>query len=80
MSPTTVTQVTLPNGEIVSVMASRFAKPDAEAERLRSSAAKAGANAVAKSLAQGVPVTVVKDGKVVRINPDKTEEVIEALA
>ena len=79
MSPTKRTHITLTNGEVVPVIASEFAATDAETERLRISAAKAGANAVAKSLEQGVPVTVVKNGNIVRINPDLTEEILEAL-
>ena len=44
------------------------------------SAAKAGAKAVANALAKGIPVTIMRDGVLIQINPDRTETVVEALA
>ena len=77
MSPTKTTQITLPNGEIVPVVSAEFAKETAETVRLRTSAAKAGANAVANALAKGIPVTIMRNGALIQINPDRTETVIE---
>ena len=76
MSPTKVTKVTLPDGSIGPVIHSKAAKMTPESERLRNSAEKAGANAAAKALAKGLSITIMKDGKLIRINPDKSEEVI----
>ena len=76
MSPTKTTQVTLPNGVTVPVIPAKFVKETAETRRLRESAARASANAVAKTLAQGIPVTIMRDGKLIQINPDRTETVI----
>ena len=80
MSPTKNTQITLPNGEIIPVVSAEFAKETAETVRLRTSAAKAGANAVANALAKGIPVTIMRDGALIQINPDRTETVIEVLS
>ena len=80
MSPTKTTQITLPNGEIIPVVSAEFAKETAETVRLRTSAAKAGANAVANALAKGIPVTIMRDGALIQINPDRTETVIEDLS
>lgn len=80
MSPTKTTQITLPNGEVVPVVSAEFAKETAETVRLRTSAAKAGANAVANALAKGIPVTIMRDGALIQINPDRTETVIEVLS
>ena len=80
MSPTKNTQITLPNGEVVPVVSAEFAKETAETVRLRTSAAKAGANAVANALAKGIPVTIMRDGALIQINPDRTETVIEVLS
>ncbi len=80
MSPTKIKQITLPNGEVVPVVSAEFAKETPETERLRISAAKAGVNAVAKALAKGIPVTVLRDGVLIQINPDRSETVIEALS
>ena len=77
MSPTQTTQITLPNGEVVPVVSAEFAKETAETVRLRTSAAKAGANAVANALAKGIPVTIMRNGALIQINPDRTETVIE---
>ena len=79
MSPIKTTQITLPNGEIIPVVSAEFAKETAETVRLRTSAAKAGANAVANALAKGIPVTIMRDGALIQINPDRTETVIEVL-
>ena len=79
MSPTKTTQITLPNGEIIPVVSAEFAKETAETVRLRASAAKAGTNAVANALAKGIPVTIMRDGALIQINPDRTETVIEVL-
>lgn len=78
MSPTKTTQVTLPNGETVPVVSAKFAKETAETKRLRASAAKAGANAVSKALAEGIPVTIMRNETLVQINPDRSETVLEA--
>ncbi len=80
MSPTKVKQVTLPNGETVPVIPAEFARKTEETERLRTSAAKAGKNAVSKALAKGIPVTVMRNGVLIQINPDRTESVIEAVS
>ena len=80
MSPTKTTQITLPNGEIIPVVSAEFAKETAETVRLRTSAAKAGANAVANALAKGIPVTIMRNGALIQINPDRTETVIEVLS
>lgn len=80
MSPTKTTQITLPNGETVPVVSAEFAKETAEIKRLRDSAAKAGAKAVANALAKGIPVTVMRDGVLIQINPDRTETIVEALS
>ena len=77
MSPIKTTQITLPNGEIIPVVSAEFAKETAETVRLRTSAAKAGANAVANALAKGIPVTIMRNGALIQINPDRTETVIE---
>ena len=77
MSPTKTTQITLPNGEIIPVVSAEFAKETAETKRLRASAAKAGAKAVANALAKGIPVTIMRNGALIQINPDRTETVIE---
>ena len=77
MSPTKTTQITLPNGEVIPVVSAEFAKETAETVRLRTSAAKAGANAVANALAKGIPVTIMRNGALIQINPDRTETVIE---
>ena len=79
MSPTKTTQITLPNGETVPVVSAEFAKETAEIKRLRASAARASANAVANALAKGIPVTVMRDGVLIQINPDRTETIIKAL-
>ena len=80
MSSTETTQVTLPNGETVPVVSAEFAKETPETQRLRASAAKAGVNAVAQALSQGIPVTILRDGKLIQINPDRSETVLEALS
>ena len=80
MSPTKTTQITLPNGEVIPVVSAEFAKETAETVRLRTSAAKAGANAVANALAKGIPVTIMRNGALIQINPDRTETVIEVLS
>ena len=80
MSPTKTTQITLPNGEVVPVVSAEFAKETAETVRLRTSAAKAGANAVANALAKGIPVTIMRNGALIQINPDRTETIVEALS
>ena len=80
MSPTAITEVTLPNGDTVPVVPAELARETAETERLRVSARKAGTNAAAKALASGIPVTVVRDGVLIRINPDRTETILEAKA
>ena len=80
MSPTKTTQITLPNGETVPVVSAEFAKETAEIKRLRASAARASANAVANALAKGIPVTVMRDGVLIQINPDRTETIVEALS
>ena len=79
MSPTKTTQITLPNGETVPVVSAEFARETAEIKRLRASAARASANAVANALAKGIPVTVMRDGVLIQINPDRTETIIKAL-
>ena len=79
MSPTKTTQITLPNGETVPVVSAEFARETAEIKRLRASAARASANAVANALAKGIPVTIMRDGALIQINPDRTETVIEVL-
>ncbi len=80
MSPTKTTPITLPNGEVIPGVSAEFAKETAETARLRTSAAKAGANAVANALAKGIPVTIMRDGALIQINPDRTETVIEVLS
>ena len=80
MSPTKTTQITLPNGETVPVVSAEFAKETAETKRLRASAAKASAKAIADALAKGIPVTVMRDGVLIQINPDRTETIVEALS
>ena len=80
MSPTTVKQITLPNGDVVPVVSAEFARETPETKRLRTSAAKAGANAVAKAFAKGIPVTVMRNGVLIQINPDRSETVLEALS
>ena len=79
MSPTKVTQVTLPNGDVVPVYPVGFFKETEEIKRLRESAARASANAISKSLANGIPVTIMRGKKIIQINPDKSETVIEVL-
>ena len=76
MTTTKITKVTLPNGVTVPVIPVEFVKETAETRRLRESAARAGANAFARTLAQGIPVTIMRDGKLIQINPDRTETVI----
>ena len=80
MSPTKVTQVTLPNGDVVPVIPAKYAKETAETKRLRESAARAGDNAIAKALANGIPVTILRDGVLIQINPDLSETVLEKLS
>ena len=80
MSPAKVTQVTLPDGSIVPVIPAKTAKMTPESERLRKSAEKAGANAAAKALAKGLSITIMKDSKLIRINPDNSEEIIDVQA
>ena len=80
MSPTKVTQVTLPNGDVVPVIPAKYAKETPEITCLRESAARTGANAIAKSLANGVPVTILRDGVLIQINPDHSETVLEKLS
>ena len=77
MSPTNTTQVTLPNGETVPVISAEFAKETAETKRLRTSAAKASANAVSTALAKGIPVTVMRNGTLIQINPDRSESIVK---
>lgn len=78
MSPTKVTQVTLPNGDVVPVIPVENVRETAEMKRLRDSAEKAGAEAAAQTLAEGIPITIMRDGVLIQINPDHTETVIEA--
>ena len=77
MSPTKITEVTLPNGVTVPVVPAKFAKETAETRRLRDSAAKAGSRAAAEALDRGLSVTIMRDGILVRINPDRSETVVE---
>ena len=79
MSPAQTKQVTLPNGDVVPVVPVEYARETAATKRLRASAAKAGAQAAAQALAKGIPVTVMRDGVLIQINPDRTETAIEAL-
>ena len=76
MSPAKVTKVTLPDGKTVPVIPATAAKMTPESERLRKSAEKAGSKAAEKALANGLSITIMKDGKLIRINPDKSEEII----
>lgn len=78
MSPTKTTQITLPNGEVVPVYPAESVLETEETKRLRESAAKAGANAIKKALSKGIPVTIMRDGVMIQINPDRTETVLEA--
>ena len=80
MSPTKITQVTLPDGVTVPVVPAEFADETDETRRLRNSASKAGSRAAAEALAHGLPVTIMRDGVLVRINPDRSETVIEGQA
>ena len=77
MSPTKVTQGTLPNGDVVPVIPVERVRETAEMKRLRDSAERAGAEAAAQALAQGIPITIMRDGVLIQINPDRTETVIE---
>ena len=79
MSPTKTTRVTLPNGDVVPVVSVEYGQESAEVKRLRASAAKAGAKAAAQTLAEGIPITVMRDGVLIQINPDHTETAVEAL-
>ena len=88
MSPTKITEVTLPNGVTVPVV-SAVETDDATTETLRNVAAKAGSHAVENALSRGVSVTVVKArgvsvtvakaDKIVTIHPDGSESIIGAL-
>ena len=78
MCPTKTTQITLPNGDIIPVIPVENVQETEETKRLRDSAAKAGANAIAKALSKGIPVTIMRDGVMIQINPDRTETVLEA--
>ena len=79
MGSTKIKQITLPNGDVVPVFPVEFFKETEETKRLRESAARASANAIAKSLANGIPVTIMRGKKIIQINPDKSETVIEVL-
>ncbi len=78
MSPTKITEVTLPNGVTVPVV-SAVGTDDPATETLRNIAAKAGSNAVENALSRGVSVTVAKADKIVTIHPDGSESIIGAL-
>ena len=78
MSPTKITEVTLPNGVTVPVV-SAVEPNDATTETLRNVAAKAGSHAVENALSRGVSVTVAKADKIVTIHPDGSESIIGAL-
>ena len=78
MSPAKTTQITLPNGEVVPVYPVESVQETEETKRLRESAERAGANAIAKAFSKGIPVTIMRDGVMIQINPDRTETVLEA--
>ena len=69
MSPTKIAEVTLPNGVTVPVVPAEFARETAETRRLRAS--------IAEALDRGLSVTIMRDGILVRINPDRSETVVE---
>ena len=78
MKSTAKSHITLPDGRLVKVSYSTCSST--ETEKLRKAAEETGRVAVKTAFAHGLPVTVGKDGNIVKIYPDGHEEIIGALA
>ena len=71
--------VTLPDGKVIPVIPSDESEPSATTLLLRKVAARAGARAVQEAFPRGVSVTVARNGKLIEIHPDGTENIIGVL-
>ncbi len=79
MSPVKKSYVTLPDGKVVPVV-SAVGKPESTTTKvLRCAARNASANAIKRTHAIGLPATVAKGDKIVKLYPDGREEVIGEL-
>ena len=69
--------MTLPDGKVIPVFPFESGKAtSSEAAALQKSAERASKNAVQAAFAKGLPVTVGRDGKIIRLYPDGREEII----
>ena len=69
--------MTLPDGKVISVFPIGSGKAlSPEAAALQKSAERASQNAVRAAFSKGLPVTVGRDGKILRLYPDGHEEVV----
>ena len=69
--------MTLPDGKVIPVFpfqAGTELSPEAAA--LQKSAERASKNAVQAAFAKGLPVTIGRDGKILRLYPDGHEEIV----
>lgn len=72
-------QITLTNGHVIKVVKANSSHQDEESIAVAAAAAKAGSNAVKEAFAQGKPVTVGRNGNIIRLYPNGTEEIIGTL-
>lgn len=69
--------VTLPDGKVIPVIPFESGKAlSPEAAALQKSAERASQNAVQAAFSKGLPVTVGRDGKILRLYPDGREEIV----
>lgn len=69
-------KITLPNGVEIPVVQADPSHLDKTARTLHKVAAAMGKNAVRRAFRKGIPVTIGRDGKLIRLHPDGHEEVI----
>ena len=69
--------MTLPDGKVIPIFPFESGKtPSREAAALQKSAERASKNAVRAAFAKGLPVTIGRNGKILRLYPDGHEEII----
>ena len=73
-----ITHMKMPDGTLVPV---KYLTEESEqpeyVRRLAKSAREASRNAIKRLLSKGIPAYYVKDGNLVRLNPDGHEDIIE---
>lgn len=75
-----VREIKLPNGKIIKIKRATPAQQNsAETRSLRYAAKIAGEIAVSRTFAQGLPITIGRNGKLIHVFPDGHEEIIGEL-